>query len=350
MTSSRPPATSSPCTPSSTGCRSNLCVRVPDGVAPEHAAFSTVGAIAMQGVRRAEPQLGEVACVIGLGLIGQLVVRLLVAAGVRVVGLDTVEARCRLAEKAGRWPARGPDAGRRRRWSRRSRSTATRRSRVRPRVPRCRRRLQRPRRAGGAAGARPRPGRRHRQDQARPAVERLLREGARRPLLAVLRARPLRRPLRARRASTTPPATSGGPSAATSRRFLDLVAGGPAGRVCAGLRRAPIDEATDGLRRAGGRARSRESGTCSQYPDAEQAAAAGVAPQRRPGAARGTVASARSGPRVARSGSASSERATTPPRCCCPTWRPTRVSSSPPWPPPVRCRRSTPSASSASST
>lgn len=79
----------------------NLCVPVPDGVPPEQAAFSTVGAIALQGVRRAEPQLGEVACVIGLGLVGQLVVRLLVAAGVKVVGLDMVEARCRMAEKAG---------------------------------------------------------------------------------------------------------------------------------------------------------------------------------------------------------------------------------------------------------
>jgi predicted dehydrogenase/threonine dehydrogenase-like Zn-dependent dehydrogenase len=79
----------------------NLCVPVPRGVSPEHAAFATVGAIAMQGVRRAEVQLGDVACVIGLGLVGQLVVRLLVAAGVRVVGLDTVEDRCRLAEKAG---------------------------------------------------------------------------------------------------------------------------------------------------------------------------------------------------------------------------------------------------------
>jgi predicted dehydrogenase/threonine dehydrogenase-like Zn-dependent dehydrogenase len=79
----------------------NLCVPVPDGVAAEHAAFATVGAIAMQGVRRAEVALGETACVIGLGLIGQLVVRLLVAAGVQVVGLDMVEARCRTAEKAG---------------------------------------------------------------------------------------------------------------------------------------------------------------------------------------------------------------------------------------------------------
>jgi predicted dehydrogenase/threonine dehydrogenase-like Zn-dependent dehydrogenase len=87
----------------------NLCVRVPDGVAPEHASFATVGAIAMQGVRRAETQLGEMACVIGLGLVGQLVVRLLVAAGVRVVGVDTVEARCRMAEKAGAIACAGPD-------------------------------------------------------------------------------------------------------------------------------------------------------------------------------------------------------------------------------------------------
>ena len=69
----------------------NMCVPVPPGVSPEHAAFSTVGAIAMHGVRRAEPQLGETACVIGLGLVGQLVVRLLVAAGIRVVGLDVIE-------------------------------------------------------------------------------------------------------------------------------------------------------------------------------------------------------------------------------------------------------------------
>jgi predicted dehydrogenase/threonine dehydrogenase-like Zn-dependent dehydrogenase len=79
----------------------NLCAAVPDGVAPEHAAFATVAAIAMQGVRRGEVQLGETSVVIGLGLIGQLVVRLLIAAGVQVVGIDPVEARCRLAEKAG---------------------------------------------------------------------------------------------------------------------------------------------------------------------------------------------------------------------------------------------------------
>jgi predicted dehydrogenase/threonine dehydrogenase-like Zn-dependent dehydrogenase len=79
----------------------NLCAAVPRGVSPEHAAFSTVGAIAMHGVRRAETQLGDTACVIGLGLIGQLVVRLLIASGVRVIGLDIIEERCRLAEQAG---------------------------------------------------------------------------------------------------------------------------------------------------------------------------------------------------------------------------------------------------------
>jgi predicted dehydrogenase/threonine dehydrogenase-like Zn-dependent dehydrogenase len=78
----------------------NLCAAVPPGVLPEHAAFSTVASIAMHGVRRAEVQLGETAAVIGLGLVGQLVVRLLIAAGVQVVGIDPVDDRCRLAEKA----------------------------------------------------------------------------------------------------------------------------------------------------------------------------------------------------------------------------------------------------------
>ncbi len=87
----------------------NLCVPVPEGVDAKHAAFATVGAIAMHGVRRGEPQLGETACVIGLGLVGQLVVRLLVAAGVRVVGIDTVEERCRLAEAAGAMSCASPD-------------------------------------------------------------------------------------------------------------------------------------------------------------------------------------------------------------------------------------------------
>jgi predicted dehydrogenase/threonine dehydrogenase-like Zn-dependent dehydrogenase len=87
----------------------NLCAAVPRGVAPEHAAFATVASIAMQGVRRAEVQLGETAAVIGLGLVGQLVVRLLIAAGTQVVGIDPVSDRCRLAEKAGAALAGSPD-------------------------------------------------------------------------------------------------------------------------------------------------------------------------------------------------------------------------------------------------
>ena len=79
----------------------NLCVAVPEGVDARLASFSTVGAIAMHGVRRGEVAVGELACVIGLGLVGQLVVRILLAAGVRVVGFDPVEERCRLAEAAG---------------------------------------------------------------------------------------------------------------------------------------------------------------------------------------------------------------------------------------------------------
>src|SRR4051812_14945427 len=79
----------------------NLYAPVPDGLAPRHAAFGTVGSIALQGVRQGEPQLGEVALVIGLGLIGQLVAQLLTASGVRVVGVDPDPARCELAERLG---------------------------------------------------------------------------------------------------------------------------------------------------------------------------------------------------------------------------------------------------------
>src|SRR5262249_33912598 len=64
----------------------NLVARVPEGLALEKAAFATLGAIALQGLRVAAPTLGEVAAVIGLGLIGQLAVQLLRANGCRVLG------------------------------------------------------------------------------------------------------------------------------------------------------------------------------------------------------------------------------------------------------------------------
>jgi threonine dehydrogenase-like Zn-dependent dehydrogenase/Fe2+ transport system protein FeoA len=66
----------------------NLCVHLPDGVSFESGAYGTLGAIALQGVRLAEPTLGESIVVIGLGLVGQLTVQLLKANGCRVFGLD----------------------------------------------------------------------------------------------------------------------------------------------------------------------------------------------------------------------------------------------------------------------
>ena len=88
----------------------NLCVPVPQGVSPEHAAFTTVGAIAMQGYRQSEARLGETACVIGLGLIGQLLLQILRAAGVRVVGIDVDPGRCELATRLGAVAAGAPES------------------------------------------------------------------------------------------------------------------------------------------------------------------------------------------------------------------------------------------------
>ncbi len=74
-----------------------LCARVPDGVGLDAAAFTTVGAIAMQGVRQAGVALGDAVAVIGLGLLGQLGAQMLKAAGCAVAGVDLDQARCDLA-------------------------------------------------------------------------------------------------------------------------------------------------------------------------------------------------------------------------------------------------------------
>jgi predicted dehydrogenase/threonine dehydrogenase-like Zn-dependent dehydrogenase len=79
----------------------NLVVPIPDNVESRDAAFTTVGAIALQGFRQSELQLGETACIIGLGLLGQLLVQILRAAGVNVIGVDLLGSRCRLAESLG---------------------------------------------------------------------------------------------------------------------------------------------------------------------------------------------------------------------------------------------------------
>ncbi len=88
----------------------HLCARIPDGVSMEQAAFATLGAIALQGVRLARLALGETVFVIGLGLVGQLVVSLLRASGCRVLGTDLDPARCELARKLGAQDA-GTDLG-----------------------------------------------------------------------------------------------------------------------------------------------------------------------------------------------------------------------------------------------
>ena len=79
----------------------NLCVHLPESVSFESGAYGTLGAIALQGVRLAEPTLGESVVVIGLGLVGQLTVQLLKANGCRVFGMDLDHARVSLALELG---------------------------------------------------------------------------------------------------------------------------------------------------------------------------------------------------------------------------------------------------------
>ena len=82
-----------------------LVAKIPErngeAVSYEDASFVTVASIALQGIRLAELQLGEVVVVIGLGLIGQIAVQLAKAAGCVVLGMDLNAGRCRLAEKLG---------------------------------------------------------------------------------------------------------------------------------------------------------------------------------------------------------------------------------------------------------
>lgn len=66
----------------------NLCVKLPPEADLRNAAFNTLGAIALQGVRQADLRLGESCAVIGLGLVGQLTCLMLRASGIRVIGID----------------------------------------------------------------------------------------------------------------------------------------------------------------------------------------------------------------------------------------------------------------------
>jgi predicted dehydrogenase len=66
----------------------NLCAKVPASLSADEAAFTVLGAIALQGIRLVQPTLGEAVVVTGLGLIGQITVQLLRAHGCRVLGID----------------------------------------------------------------------------------------------------------------------------------------------------------------------------------------------------------------------------------------------------------------------
>lgn len=79
----------------------NLCARIPDGVDDESAAFVVVASIGLQGIRLAQPSLGEAFVVTGVGLIGLLTVQLLRAQGCRVLAIDFDESKLEIARQYG---------------------------------------------------------------------------------------------------------------------------------------------------------------------------------------------------------------------------------------------------------
>ncbi len=79
----------------------NLAAKIPENVDFESAAYTTVGTIALQGIRQTEPRIGEFIAVIGLGLIGLITVQILKANGCKVIGLDIKEENFELAQKVG---------------------------------------------------------------------------------------------------------------------------------------------------------------------------------------------------------------------------------------------------------
>ena len=79
----------------------NLCAKIPETVSDDEAAFTVIAAIALQGIRLANPTLGETVVVTGLGLIGLIAVQLLKANGCRVIGIDVDPLKLNLAKQFG---------------------------------------------------------------------------------------------------------------------------------------------------------------------------------------------------------------------------------------------------------
>lgn len=90
----------------------NLCAKIPDNVSDDEAVFTVLGSIGLQGIRLAQPTLGECFVVTGVGLIGLLTVQLLVAHGCRVLAIDFDDEKLALARAFGAEvcnPSKGED-------------------------------------------------------------------------------------------------------------------------------------------------------------------------------------------------------------------------------------------------
>src|SRR5690606_19948954 len=79
----------------------NLVAKIPEGVSDDEAAFTVIGAIGLQGIRLANPTLGETVVVVGLGLIGLITAQLLKANGCNVIGFDYDSSKVALAQSFG---------------------------------------------------------------------------------------------------------------------------------------------------------------------------------------------------------------------------------------------------------
>jgi len=79
----------------------NLAVKIPNAVSLEEAAYTTVGAIALQGIRQADPNIGDIVFVLGLGLIGLITMQLLKANGCTVIGTDLDPEKIKIAKQFG---------------------------------------------------------------------------------------------------------------------------------------------------------------------------------------------------------------------------------------------------------
>jgi polar amino acid transport system substrate-binding protein len=79
----------------------NLCVKIPDNVDLKHAAFTTIAAIAIQGIRQAELKMGENCLIIGMGLLGQLTAKILKASGIKAICVDVSDKQVAQSQETG---------------------------------------------------------------------------------------------------------------------------------------------------------------------------------------------------------------------------------------------------------